>query len=912
MTNENVRRDYISEAVASAIPGDTYFDLQWHLHNTGQNGGVAGIDLNVLPIWDQYKGSGITIGVIDDGVDGAHEDLSANYNPLLSWNTVDHNADASPSDARGDAHGTAVAGVIAADDNGLGVVGVAPDAQVAGLQIGFGANGTIGQIDEAFARSIQFDIVNNSWGFVSSFADNFDRSFLATAASNMMNAVENGRGGLGTNIVFAAGNDRAEGADVNYHNFQNSPYTIAVGGITNQGTFSSFSTPGAAILVSAPGERIATTDNMGASGYVGSDYLFISGTSFAAPAVSGVIALMLDANENLGYRDVQEILAYSARQVDEGFSDWQYNGAGNWNGGGLHFSHQYGYGLVDAAAAVRLAEVWQGRSVYANIEKAAASNNVTAPIPDAGNGTLSSALTVQKDVLIEQVQVNIDITHTHIGHLDVVLISPTGTRAILVNNSGASPYNSDDPGSSGNNIDFALNSVSFWGEQSSGEWRIEITDRITGDVGTLNNWSLEVIGDVITADDVYIYTDEFSKVAASQNSARTVLKDSNGGMDTLNLAAVSAETQIDLNRTETSLIAGQSLTIDAVIEDVIGGANKDTIKGNAEGNNLRGRGGDDALYGLAGDDILRGDAGNDILDGGDGVDTALYNEAAHSVDVSLATGIAKIQNDTDRLFAIENVEGSDQADEIIGSSGANTLKGNDGDDKLYGGMGADILYGGAGSDILYGAMAGDTLYGDDGNDILHGENGDDTLHGGRGDDVLYGGSGNDALYGEEGHDSIRSGGGNDTVYGGNGNDTLNGDDGHDVLYGHAGDDIILGGAGNDSIYGGSGFDRLYGNAGQDTFIFESFDTGNIYDSILDFSYSSNADRIDLSALLSAFDGETDSLSDYIRVSQTSSLGTRIDVSATGDGNFVGVADVYGEGISGHSVDDLVASGHFLI
>ncbi|KAE9412555.1 hypothetical protein Angca_005488, partial [Angiostrongylus cantonensis] len=82
------------------------------------------------------------------------------------------------------------------------------------------------------------------------------------------------------------------------------------------------------------------------------------GTSFATPIVSGVIALMLQANPNLGARDIQNILALTAKRVDPNGSNWTTNGATNWNGGGMHASEDYGFGEIDARAAVRLAETW--------------------------------------------------------------------------------------------------------------------------------------------------------------------------------------------------------------------------------------------------------------------------------------------------------------------------------------------------------------------------------------------------------------------------------------------------------------------------------------------------------------------------------------------------------------------------
>ena len=283
----------------ASIPTDTYFGLQWHLDNTGQSGGTVGVDLNVTNVWDTYKGAGIKIAIADDGVDYTHSDLSENYDHTLDWDSVDNDDDASTESALNDRHGTAVAGVIAGDENGTGIVGVASEASISALRIGFEENGTIGQINDATSRYVNFDVVNNSWGYTSPFADDFNNIWYSTMSDNITDAVNNGRGGLGTNIVFAAGNDRAFGDDVNYHSLQNSPFTIAVGALTRTGVYSEFSTPGAAVLVSAPGTYIVTSDNVGAEGYVGSDYVGINGTSFSAPGVSGVIALMLDANADL-------------------------------------------------------------------------------------------------------------------------------------------------------------------------------------------------------------------------------------------------------------------------------------------------------------------------------------------------------------------------------------------------------------------------------------------------------------------------------------------------------------------------------------------------------------------------------------------------------------------------------------
>jgi len=295
----------------SAVPSDPLFVFQWHLQNTGQTGGTPGVDINVISVWDDYTGNGVVIGVVDTGVEYTHPDLTTGYN-----STLDHDALSGDDDAfagAGENHSTTVSGtIVASADNSIGLAGVAYGAEVAGFRMGFGFN-TEPQIEENLWLQATVDISNNSWGYGGFFYDDFTSPTFRDAAAAIENAVTVGRGGLGTVFVFAAGNDRAAGQDVNYHGFQNSPHTIAVAAIDHNGVNASFSTPGAALLVSAPGVSIATTDRVGGNGYVSGDYVSISGTSFSSPIVAGTVALMLESNPDLGYRDVQEILAYSAR-----------------------------------------------------------------------------------------------------------------------------------------------------------------------------------------------------------------------------------------------------------------------------------------------------------------------------------------------------------------------------------------------------------------------------------------------------------------------------------------------------------------------------------------------------------------------------------------------------------------------
>ncbi len=333
------------------IPTDPLFNLQWHLLNTGQTGGTAGIDINVVDVWDEFTGQGVDVGIIDNGFDIVHRDLDGNYDTTRDLDLRDGDDDASAVDPGtsaqgGDNHGTQVAGVVGAEQgNDFGVVGVAYQATLIGYRIGFGNEFTLGDLVSALQQQVNVDVSNNSYGFGGFFTDDFGSIAFQGVANAIENAVTNGRDGLGTVFVFAAGNGFFEGDNVNYHNLQNSRHTIAVAAIEDDGSIAPFSTPGSALLVSAPGVEIFTTDRSGSAGDStgdfftgGADFFTVSGTSFSSPITAGVVALMLEANPGLGYRDVQEILAYSARQIDPSNPSWDVNGATNWNGGGLHVS----------------------------------------------------------------------------------------------------------------------------------------------------------------------------------------------------------------------------------------------------------------------------------------------------------------------------------------------------------------------------------------------------------------------------------------------------------------------------------------------------------------------------------------------------------------------------------------------
>ncbi|MCP4172988.1 MAG: S8 family serine peptidase [Fuerstiella sp.] len=466
-----------------AVPNDPLYTNQWHLNNTGQNNGTAGVDANIETAWDTVTGQGVTIGIIDDGLEVDHEDLAANVNTAIDfdWNGGDND----PSPGANDFHGTAVGGVAAAvGNNNLGVTGAAWDAELVGLRLIAGPSSDQDQAEALTHESQVIDIYNNSWGP----ADNGRISSIGPQAlAALEQSTTSGRGGLGTIHTWAGGNGGDNTNDnVNYDPYANSRHTIAVGALTNSGVRASYSDPGASLVVVAHSNGgtlgITTTDLTGNPGYSTTNYASdFGGTSSATPLVSGVIALMLEANPILSYRDVTDILATTAERVDPTNADWVQNGAGLW------VNHEYGFGGIDATAAVNSAV----SHVLLGPEQTFSTGvqTVDQAIPDAGGGSVTQTVNVAAGdaVSIEYVQVIFSATHTgSVGELDVVLTSPSGTQSILAQS------RSEENAAAYSNWSFT--STRHWDESSEGDWTVTVTDSVANNTGNWGSFEINFFG----------------------------------------------------------------------------------------------------------------------------------------------------------------------------------------------------------------------------------------------------------------------------------------------------------------------------------------------------------------------------------------------------------------------------------
>lgn len=477
-------RNHVKQAIPQASFSDPRYSEQWHWQNRGQTGGVAGVDINVVPAWlDGYTGEGSVVAVLDDGLQWSHPDLVDNYRSDLGR---DYTGSGQPDNdpmpqLSDDDHGTAVAGIVAARDNEVCGVGGAYRAGLTGIRI---LSGGLTDPEEAEAlrwRGNDIDIYNNSWG------PGGDGVFLYEFSQLIADAIEagatSGRNGRGSIYVWAAGNNNINRDIANNDAYNNSIYTIAVGAIGQDGVQSSFSEGGSSLLVVAPSEggggAILTTDRVGSIGYSDGDCTEdFSGTSAAAPIVSAVAALILQANPNLTWRDMQAILSRTATRTDPDHESWFQNGAGFW------LSHNYGFGLVDATAAVRLARDWSNLPASTTVSSGSLFTNTF--IPDNNPNGITVTHNVTEDILIEHVEVRITSNHSYYGDLQVELTSPDGTTSILMQNV--------EGGFAGQYSEWQTMSVQHWGERSTGIWRLKVSDRLELDTGNLQTWELVLHG----------------------------------------------------------------------------------------------------------------------------------------------------------------------------------------------------------------------------------------------------------------------------------------------------------------------------------------------------------------------------------------------------------------------------------
>jgi len=528
---------------------DPLYQYQWHLNNSGQtnfsgNSGTSSDDINVDSVISAgYTGSDVIVAVVDSGLEIAHEDLSANVVVGGSWDFVGSDTDPTNPATTGD-HGTSVAGLIASTGwNGKGGRGVAPSALLKGFNVleSWSTSKQIKSLGGA-SYSSDVDIFNQSYGYNLTA----DQRINSTVEAHFLYGVTSLRGGKGAVYIKSSGNGfyrvgsiycssiygastglSCQNANMDYNN--SIPYNIVVGALTAKGKKSSYSTAGSSLWVSAPGGEygsttpaMMTTDQSSCTqGYVrtggattntfntvaggaghseNSNCNYSStfnGTSSAAPVTSGAVALILEANPSLTWRDVKHILASTSDQVNASISTTNitingttYAAEPAWltNNAGYKFHNYYGFGRVNVGAAITAAKAYTAGSLGTFATGSwVSSGTLNTAIPNNNATGASSAVSVSDSKTIEAVQVKINLSHSYTGELAIELTSPSGTKSML--------FNPKNVFASDNNLtNFILLSNAFYGESSSGNWTLKVVDTAANDTGTLTNWSIRIFG----------------------------------------------------------------------------------------------------------------------------------------------------------------------------------------------------------------------------------------------------------------------------------------------------------------------------------------------------------------------------------------------------------------------------------
>ena len=478
----------VTESVCSK-PSPPFSDplswCQWHLRNTGQLGGNAGEDIRVVDVWSGGNlGAGVTVAIVDDGLHEDHPDLVDNVDVSRGHDYTDGDGLHSAFDH----HGTEMAGVIAARDNDLGGRGVAPRATI------YGYNSYRTRLESDFIDAMTRNmattaVMNNSWVSGGGPGIKMVGGVWATAFDT---GVETGYGGKGVFYVFGGGNDAGYGDNSNLDEVGNYYTATTVCATNNRGRRSWYSEKGANLWICAPSSGatgIFTTLNYGR--YTDSS----GGGSTATAVVSGVAALVRAANTELTWRDVKLILAASARKNDSGNSGWRTGAPKYGATGSYNFNHEYGFGVVNAKAAVDLADGWENLPPFMETDPAEATPDLVIPDATTSNpgATVTSTVTVGAKVeFIEFVEINADFDAPAFRDLQLELVSPSNAVSVL-----SVPYKDPDPDAErfGLETSFRFGSAKHLGEDPAGAWTLRMSDHVMGgDAATLKSWSLKIYG----------------------------------------------------------------------------------------------------------------------------------------------------------------------------------------------------------------------------------------------------------------------------------------------------------------------------------------------------------------------------------------------------------------------------------
>ncbi|KAI1730793.1 subtilase family domain-containing protein [Ditylenchus destructor] len=464
---------------------DPLYQDQWYLVGRA----VGGYDMNVREAWLLgYAGRNVSVSILDDGIQRDHLDLVQNYDPLASTDINDHDDDPTPQNNGDNKHGTRCAGEVAAvAGNNVCGVGVAFHAKIGGVRM---LDGPVSDSVEAASLNLNqqhIDIYSASWG-----PEDDGKTFDGPgnlAQEAFYRGVKQGRGGKGNIFVWASGNGGSRQDSCSADGYTTSIYTLSISSATYDNHRPWY-------LEECP-STIATTyssANINQPAIVTVDVpsgctKMHTGTSASAPLAAGIIALALEANPSLTWRDTQHIVLRTANPTP-----LLNNGGWSINGVGRRISNKFGYGLMDAGALVKLAKVWTTVPEQHMCTYEYTLDN-PRPRPLMGHFQMNFSLEVNgcpkgtPVLYLEHVQVITTIRFAKRGDLKLTLFSPMGTQSILL------PPRPQDFNQNGFHK-WPFLSVQMWGEDPRGIWTLMVESISTNPLvgGMFSDWSLLLYG----------------------------------------------------------------------------------------------------------------------------------------------------------------------------------------------------------------------------------------------------------------------------------------------------------------------------------------------------------------------------------------------------------------------------------
>lgn len=473
---------------------------QWHLKKTSVGGVTIDQSANVEAAHAVSRGEGITIAVIDDGVDIDHAEFAGSGKIVAPRDVVGGNDNPRPR-ASYENHGTACAGVACAN-GGVGASGVAPAARLMPMRLAAGLGSHAEAEAFRYAADQGADVISCSWGPPDGEWWNPNdpgHNSVDQPPAHTRLAIEyaatQGRGGKGCIVLFAAGNGNES---VDNDGYASHPMVLAVAACNDRGRRSIYSDYGNAVWCCFPSNDfelpeqdhpapltsgIWTTDRTGSRGYNpgraqdgDAEGLFTNsfgGTSSACPGAAGVAALVLAVNPALKREEVKDILKRAGERIDP--QGGQYTAAGR--------SRFYGWGRLNAKTAVDLARPQPRNEVTV-------SRRFDAPIPDLQ--TVSFALDVPDAEVASAVSVAVDLAHSYIGDLVVTVEPPAGTGVapvVLHNRTGGTRNSLKKVYDKASTPKLAA----LAGKACNGRWTLRVRDAAAADSGTLATFSVRLV-----------------------------------------------------------------------------------------------------------------------------------------------------------------------------------------------------------------------------------------------------------------------------------------------------------------------------------------------------------------------------------------------------------------------------------